>query len=253
MVKALCNLVVVLLCVASAPALAQQDKAALPRVLIIGDAVYHQARGVSNDLKDHARIDFVRWPAGVLPSSTNAIAYLDVLLGLKDASGNDVPEAKRPTWDVIHFNVGLGDLVYCVPNIKSHRVLPHTAGGVIRTDAARYEANLNTLVESLKQKAPGAKLIWASTTPIRHSRDNVFKPGDEIGHNAIAARVMTARGVPINDMYTYVKDRIDMDKPAGHGADPFHFDKHPLHPPVVAAIANAMGIPVPKPPADTKK
>ena len=253
MTKALCNLCVVLLCMASVPALAQTDKPAIPRALIIGDSIYYQARGVSKDLKDRVSVHFANWPKGVLPSSTNAIEHLDVLLGLKDAAGNDVPEAKRPTWDAIHFNVGLGDLIYCVPNIKSHRVLPYTVGGVIRTDAARYESNLHTLVESLKHKSPGARLIWASTTPIRDSREKVFKPGDEIGHNAIAARVMAKHSVPINDMHTYVKNLIDMDKPAGHGADPFTTDKKPIHRPIVEAICEALGTPVPQPPVDTKK
>ena len=33
-----------------------------------------------------------------------------------------------------------------------------------------------------------------------------------------------------------------MDKPAGHGADPFHFDKKPIHMPVVRVIEKAFGI-----------
>ena len=236
------------------PADAQQDKPQLPSVLIIGDAVYHHhARGVTVDLKDRASVQWVGLPRAVLPSSTNMIEHLDVLLGIKDAAGNDVPADRRRTWDVIHFNAGLGDLIHCVPHIKSHRVLPHTAGGVLRTDATQYENNLDKLVRLLRQKAPDAKIIWASTTPIRDSRENVFKPGTEIEYNAIAARVMKKHGVPINDMYTYVRDRIDMDKPAGHGADPFNFDKKPIHPPIVEAICEALGIAVPEPPDNTKK
>ena len=247
-------LILVLLVTAWGPAHAQKDKLALPRALVIGDGVYqNHARGVSGVLKDRASVHIARWPKAVLASSTNMIEHLDVLLGLKDAAGKDVPEDKRPAWDVIHFNAGLGDLIHCVPNIKSHRVLPYTAGGVPRTDAAQYEKNLDTLVRMLKQKAPGAKLIWASTTPIRYSRPSVFKLGTEIEYNAIAARVMKKHGVPINDMYTYVKDLIDMDKPAGHGADPFNFDKKPIHPPVVRAICEALGIAVPEMPVDTKK
>ena len=165
-----------------------------------------------------------------------AIEHIDLLLGLKDAAGNDVPTDKRPDWALIHFNVGLGDLIYCVPNIKSHRVLPHNAGGVIRTDAMQYEKNLDTLARLLRQKAPGAKIVWASTTPIRHSRENVFKLGTEIEYNNVAARVMKKHAVPINDMYTFAKGLIDMDKPAGHGVDPFFFDRKPLHPPIVQSI-----------------
>ena len=37
-------------------------------------------------------------------------------------------------------------------------------------------------------------------------------------------------------MYTYARGLIDMTRPASHGADPFHFDRKPLYPPVVRSI-----------------
>mgnify|MGYP002622782977 CR=1 FL=1 len=243
MIRALRPFLALLLALAGGSVCAQQDKPALPHVLIIGDAIYRQhARGVLTELKEQANIQFANWPKAVLPNSTNAIEHIDLLLGLKDAAGNDVPEDKRPTWDLIHFNVGLGDLIYCVPHLQSHRVLPYTAGGVIRTDTRQYEQNLETLVRLLRQKAPTAKIVWASTTPIRHSRENVFKLGTEIEYNQIAARVMSKHGVPINDLYTYAKSLIDMDKPASHGVDPFFFDRKPLHPPIVEVVRATIGI-----------
>ena len=51
---------------------------------------------------------------------------------------------------------------------------------------------------------------------------------------------MKARGVPINDMYRHVLGLIDMDRPASHGADPFHFDKKPLYPPIVRSILSEL-------------
>ena len=41
---------------------------------------------------------------------------------------------------------------------------------------------------------------------------------------------MQKHNVVINDMYSFTKELIDMEKPAGFGADPFHFDKKSLHP-----------------------
>ena len=231
------TMIVLVLVLASRSVFAQQNKPALPQVLIIGDMVYMQhARGTLNELKGRASVKIASWPRSVLPSSTNMIEHLDQLLGLKDAAGKDVPEDKRPSWNLIHFNAGLGDLIHCVPNMNSHRVLPYTAGGVIRTDTKQYEMNLDTLVRLIRRKAPNAKIIWASTTPIRHSNTNVFKLGTEIEYNQVAVRVMKKHRVPINDMYNYVKDRIDMTKPAGFGFDPFHFDRQPLHPPIVAVV-----------------
>jgi len=237
------NHLVGLLVLVSGSLSAQQDPLRLPNVLIIGDSVYQQhARGVLTELKSQANVQFASWPKFVLPNSANAIEDVDLLLGMKDAKGNDVPADKRPDWDLIHFNVGLGDLVYCVPNIKSHRILSFESGGVIRTDAKQYEQNLETLVRLFRQKAPGAKIIWASTTPIRHSRENVFRKGTEIEYNQIAARVMKKHDVPINDMYGYVRSFMDMDKPAGHGVDPFFFDRKPIHEPIRKHIVQELGL-----------
>ena len=45
--------------------------------------------------------------------------------------------------------------------------------------------------------------------------------------------------VPTSDIHTFVKHLINMDKAAGFGADPFHFDKKPIHMPIVRAAASA--------------
>lgn len=238
------HLVLALLVFPASQSLAQQ---ATPtpslRVLIIGDSVYTQnTQGAAGELKGQASIQYASWPKSVLPSSTNMIEHLDRLLGFKDAAGNNVPDDKRPVWDLIHFNAGLGDLIYCMPNIKSHRAQPHNLGGIIRTAPEQYETNLEKLVSQLKQKAPRAKLIWASTTPIRYSQQNLFKPGDEIKYNQIALQVMKRHGVVINDLHTYVTSLIDMKQPAARDLDPFYFDKQPLHQPVVDTIVRALNL-----------
>ena len=83
---------------------------------------------------------------------------------------------------------------------------------------------------------------WGTTTPIRYSSTNVFTKGTEIEYNAIAAKVMAKHGVPTNDMYTFVKSLIDMNKPAGHGADPFFFDRKPIHPPLLDILRKYLGV-----------
>jgi len=223
------------------PVFAQQGRTALANVLIIGDDVYQQfAPGAAGELKGRANVHIAKWPGAVLPGSTSAIEHLDRLLGLKDAAGNDVPQAKRPTWDMVHLNVGLGDLIHCVPNLKSHRSLPYDLGGVIATDAARYEKNLDTLIPLIRKKAPKARIVWASTTPIRSSGAKFFKPGSEVEYNRIAERVMKKHGVTINDMHAYAFARMNMDKPAVQ--DPFFFDGKPIHTQIVEAICIATGV-----------
>lgn len=222
-----------------------QGDAPKPRVLIIGDSVYAQnAREVPKELNEHATVTIATWGGADICNTQTALTHLDRLLGYVDRNGERLAPEDRPTWDVIHFNLGLGDLVYRAPGMKAFRILPIHAGGVRATSPEDYEKNLTELIKRLREET-GAKLIWASTTPIRASTSNVFKLGSEIEYNRIAADVMAKHDVPINDMYRYVFELIDMDKPASHGADPFHFDRKPIHAPIVASIREALGLPAP--------
>ncbi|MFT5468260.1 MAG: hypothetical protein ACI8UO_003369 [Verrucomicrobiales bacterium] len=195
---------------------------ALPRVLIIGDSVYQQpAAEMAKALKGRVEVVYAAREPGEICNTETALERLDDWLGEGD-------------WDLIHFNFGLGDLVYRAPGMKAFRVFPQHVGGVRATSPSQYEKNLRELAGRLK--ATGSKLVWASTTPIRHSSTNVFEMGSEVEYNAIAAKVMAYHDVPINDMYAFVFELIDMTTPAGHGADPFSFDKKPIHPPIVERI-----------------
>lgn len=229
------RLLLVLPATAAWPVSAQdQPQKSLPAVLIIGDEVYQQAQDAKKELKDKASVTFAKWPESVVRSSTQAIEQIGLLLGLKDAKGGEIPEKQRTVWNLIHVNVGLGDLIYRVPGLKSHRCLPHDLGGVITTPLEQYEKNLDTLIPLIKKLAPKSKIVWANTTPILVSPNGLFRPGSEIEYNRIAERVMKKHGVPINDMHAYALGVMNRDKP--QGPHPFHFDRKPLHPPVVASI-----------------
>ncbi len=214
-----------------------QPQKVLPSVLIIGDVMYQQSsKVIANELKGKANVVVAKWPADLIPNSTNAIEQIDLLLGIKDASGNDIIEAKRPSWNIVHVNVGLGDLIYRVPSMKSHRSLPYDFGGIITTNPEQYEKNLNVLISTIKQKAPTAKIIWANTTPIIASPNNWFKPGSEIEYNQIAERVMKKYGVPINDVNAYALTIINKKKlEATHP-----FDRNSLPTPVAAGIVREL-------------
>lgn len=216
----------------------------LPRVLIIGDSIAGMySSQVAKELTDKAKVESAWRPTDLVLNSSSVLEHLDQLLGRIDRNGKPVPQENWPNWDLIHINVGLGDLVHRVPNMKSLRLLPISSGGVIATQPNQYEKNLDELIRQLKSKASDAKIVWANTTPIRASRSNVFKLGTEVEYNAIAERVMKQHDVPINDMHTFVKYLINMDKPAGFGADPFHFDRKPIHMPIVRVIEESFQLP----------
>lgn len=213
---------------------AQQNKLELdpkPRVLILGDSIYNQpSRSIASELKEQAQVIYRTAEQSEVFNSSSMLKNLNTLLG-------------EEHWDLILFNCGLGDLVYRAPNMKSFRIMPYPAGGVRATDPEQYQQNLLQLVKQLKESQ--AQVIWINTTPIRHSTSKVFMMESEIEYNAIAAKVMAKHGISTCDMYSYVKALINMDKPAGHGADPFNFDKKPIHAPVVESIRKALELPAP--------
>lgn len=196
----------------------------LPRVLILGDSVYAQpAVGARSLLQGRVEVVHAPMKPGEVRNTTTVLEGLDALLG-------------EDEWDLIHFNFGLGDLVHRAPGMKSFRVFPIAAGGVRATSPEQYKKNLQVLVKRLK--VTGAKLVWASTTPILGRTNDLFVEGSEIEYNTIAARVMADHGVSINDMHGYVLSVIDTTKPPA----PFTFQKMPLYPPIVLSILEELDL-----------
>ena len=98
---------------------------ALPRVLILGDQIYQQpASELRKELKGKVEVHYPMLEPGEVWNSTTALDLVDRQLG-------------DGQWDLIHFNCGLGDLIYRVPGVKAFRVMPKHAGGVRATDARR--------------------------------------------------------------------------------------------------------------------
>jgi len=79
------------------------------------------------------------------------------------------------------------------------------AQGEWQVSAEDYKKNLETLVGQMK--ATGARLIWATTTPVPEGADGRIK-GDEVKANAIAAEVMKANGVAVDDLYAGVLPQL---------------------------------------------
>jgi lysophospholipase L1-like esterase len=152
-----------------------QDIPGLPRVLIIGDSI---SMGYTAPVRKllHGKANVHRIGVNGGPTK-NGIKNIDAWLGDKK-------------WDVIHFNWGIHDL----------KIMED---GKRQVEPADYEKNLRELVT--KMKATGAKLIWATTTPIPNGKmvpDRKFGQVDE--YNAIAAKVMTEMGVPTDDLNGYI-------------------------------------------------
>lgn len=157
----------------------------LPRVLIIGDSIsMGYTAPVQKLLEGKANVHRIPQNGG---PTKNGTANMERWL----ADGK---------WDVIHFNWGIHDLKY-MPDGKR------------QVEPADYEANLRALVARMKKT--GAKLIWATTTPIPEGELNPpRKFGQVPEYNAIAARVMKENDVAVNDLNAWITPKLaEMQKP----------------------------------------
>lgn len=158
-----------------------EDVAGLPRVLLIGDSIsIGYTLAVREELKGKAN---VHRPATNCGPTTRGVAEIDKWLG----------DGK---WDVIHFNFGLHDLKFVDDQGKN----ASPDKGHPQVSADDYQKNLETLVARMKKT--GAKLIFATTTPVPMGADARIK-GDEEKYNEIAAGVMKKHGVAIDDLYAF--------------------------------------------------
>jgi len=166
-----------------------EDVPGLPRVLLIGDSIsMGYTVAVQELLKGKANVH--RIPTNGGPSSKGVEK-------VKEWLGDS-------TWDVIHFNFGLHDLVYMGPD-GARLVDPGLPGAKHQVPLADYEKNLTAIVQQLQ--ATGAKVIWCNTTPVPAGATG--RVADEsIQFNQIAAKVMQAANVPTNDLHSHAKAKL---------------------------------------------
>ena len=142
-----------------------QDDPKLPRVLLIGDSISGgYTLAARKALAGKANVH--KAPENCGPTA-NGLKKLDVWLG-------------DGTWDVIHFNFGIHDR---------------------KTPLADYEQRLEQIIARLQKT--GAKLIWASTTPVPSgTKDGPSMPAAIIERNQLAAELMKRHGIAIDDLFS---------------------------------------------------
>ena len=147
-----------------------KDDPKLPRVLLIGDSV---SRGYTQPTRAALAgvANVHRAPANCGPTASG-VKNLEVWLG-------------AGKWDVIHFNFGI-----------------HDRG----TPAADYVNRLEAIVGRLEKT--GAKLVWASTTPIPDNPAQKQTARSIVEKNALAAEVMRKHGIPTDDLFAALTPRL---------------------------------------------
>lgn len=149
-----------------------QDVPGLPRVLLIGDSVSRgYTQAVRKELQGKANVH--RAPENCGPVA-NGLRKLEVWLG-------------QGKWDVIHFNFGIHDRA---------------------TPLADYAKRLEELLERMEKT--GARVVWASTTPIPDDPNKKQSSASIVERNEIAATLMEKRGHPVNDLFSKVTPKLDV-------------------------------------------
>lgn len=148
-----------------------KDDPKLPRVLLIGDSV---SRGYTQSVRKYlaGKANVHRAPANCGPTALG-LKKIDIWLG----------DGK---WDVTHFNFGIHDR---------------------NTPIAEYGQRLEQLVERMEKT--GAKIIWASTTPIPDDLAKKQTAESIVERNQIAAEIMMKHDVSINDLFTTITPHLD--------------------------------------------
>ncbi|MDE2890085.1 MAG: DUF1080 domain-containing protein [Gemmatimonadota bacterium] len=158
----------------------------LPDVLLIGDSI---SMGYTIPTRERlkGRANVHRPPRNCGPTS-RGLAHLEEWLGTR-------------RWNVIHFNWGLHDLKY----VDDEGRLTEAGKGRHFTSVNQYKENLGKLVSRLK--TTGAKLIWATTTPVPAGAKSRQK-GDAATYNAAAKELMNQPGISTNDLYAFALPRL---------------------------------------------
>ena len=163
------------------------DKDDLPRVLLIGDSI---TRGYFSEVEKHlaGKAYCARLTTSKCVSDPSFVDEVQLLL-------------KHYKFAVIHINNGLHGWGYT---------------------EEQYSDGLARTVDAIRKSSGGAKLIWATITPVRvgsdlqtfHERTNRVKV-----RNQIAAEIMKQRNIPTDDLFGLVVDRSDW-----YSGDGTHFN-----------------------------
>lgn len=150
-----------------------KDDPALPRVLLIGDSV---SRGYTLSTRKHlaGKANVHRAPTNC-GSSVNGVEKLDNWMG-------------QGKWDVIHFNFGIHDVQKSI-------------------SMETYLKNLETIAGRLK--ATGAKVIFATTTPIQDDPTKKINPAMAVvERNHAAIEIMKKNNVAVDDLFTVITPKL---------------------------------------------
>lgn len=163
------------------------NKHDLPRVLLVGDSI---TRGYFGEVEKHltGKAYCARLTTSKCVSDPSFVDEVQLLL-------------KHYRFSVIHFNNGLHGFGY---------------------SEEQYRDGLARTVDAIREKAGDARLIWATTTPVRE-RSDLKKFGERTERvrvrNKLATEIMKVRDIPSNDLFGLMEEHSDW-----YSSDGTHFN-----------------------------
>ena len=155
----------------------------LTNILIIGDSI---SIGYTPFLKEILADKAYVWhPEENCEGTTLGVLNVDEWIG-------------STKWDIIHFNFGLHDLKHVNAETGANSSKPEDP---LQVDVKQYSRNLKFIVEKLK--ATGAKLIFATTTPVPEKSSPLREPEQVLLFNKAALKIMKRDKIEVNDLYGY--------------------------------------------------
>jgi hypothetical protein len=149
----------------------------LPKVLLIGDSITRgYYGGVESALKGKAVV--ARLTTSKSLGDPGFLAEVNLIIS-------------QTKYDVVHFNNGLHGWGYSEKD---------------------YEAAFPDLIAVIKKGAPGAKMIWATTTPMRVPGKVDYQPNTERvkARNAIAKTITDKKNIPTDDLFEFLSDKPEL-------------------------------------------
>ena len=168
----------------------------LPNVLILGDSI---SIGYTLDVRE-----ILQGKANVFrPLAANGKGPENCSGTTKGVQAIDRWLGDRK-WAVIHFNWGLHDLKHVAqPGADKATSNSNDPPQAI---VEKYTENLETIVKKLK--ATGARLIFATTTPVP-AGTGIRDTGAEARYNEAALKIMKANGIRVNDLHAFCAPQLD--------------------------------------------
>lgn len=153
------------------------DKTALPRVLLVGDSI---ARGYFGGVEQQL-------------AGKAYCARLTTSKCVSDPTFNDDLKSllKQYKFSVIHFNNGLHGWGY---------------------SEEQYRAGLLKTIQAVQEQAGDARLVWATTTPVRETSDLerfAERTARVKARNELAAEIAKAQHLPTDDLFELVQGHAE--------------------------------------------